>query len=403
MAMSSAASLILKTPQLRVTVLTLMCYAATMASTMPFQSVIGIKELGLSDTAFSGFMFAAAVMNVVASVWLGAMSDSISNRKALILGLTLCGILGYGLIYAYPSKHIFIICMVTLVPLARAAYSILFGGLRRELHDQDTATIASVNSTARAAFILAWIIAPGVIGWWLKDSASLLPAFLIACIASVAILVIYGSFGHPAQTMKQEKTGFLASLALIATPVIMLRVFVIALGSGAHSLHSMLHPLIMTGPAHGTTADVGIYAGLLAGLEIPFMLLWTRVANKKSINFALMLALLVYAIYAVLMSVASQPWHLYAIAILNSCGAAAVLSLPVTAFQDMLKDRPGLATSLVPVMTFTGSLMSSAGFALGTWITDYSGTALVIAAMCAYGAAGLFWTERHERDRTPAP
>ncbi len=398
--MPSATSLILKTPQLRVTVLTLMCYAATMASTMPFQSVIGIKELGLTDTAFSLFMFAAAVMNVVASVWLGAMSDAISNRKMLILGLSLCGVLGYGLIYSLPSKYTFIICMITFVPVARVAYTILFGSLRRELLDADPATIGSVNSTTRAAFTLAWIIAPGVIGWWLKDSATLLPAFLIACIASVAILVIYGSFGHPAQSMKQDKTSFLTSLKLIATPAIMLRVFVIALGSGAHSLHSILHPLIMTGPAHGTTADVGIYAGLLAGLEIPFMLLWARVASQKSINFALMLALLVYAIYAVLMSFASQPWHLYAIAILNSCGAAAVLSLPVTAFQDMLKDRPGLATSLVPVMSFTGSLMSSAGFALGTGITDYAGTALVIAAMCACGAAGLFWTERVD---TPAP
>jgi hypothetical protein len=100
------------------------------------------------------------------------------------------------------------------------------------------------------------------------------------------------------------------------------------------------------------------------------------------------------------MSVASQPWHLYAIAILNSCGAAAVLSLPVTAFQDMLKDRPGLATSLVPVMTFTGSLISSAGFAIGTWVTNYSGTALVIAAMCLAGATGLY---RLEHTPTESP
>ncbi len=402
-AMSSATSLILKNPQLRITTLSLMCYAATIASTTPFQSVIGIREFGISDTGFALLMFASAIVNVVTSVWLGSVSDMISSRKALIVALSACGVLGYGLIFAVPSKLVFMACMLVLVPVARVAYSLLFGGLRRELNEAPAATIASVNATARAVVASVWIVVPGLVGWWLKDSPSLLPAFLVASATSLGIVLIYGSLGKPAQTMQQEKTGFLASLALIATAPIILRVLVIALGSGAHTLHSTLHPLIMTGPAHGTTRDIGIYAGLLAALEIPFMLVWARVANWKSINFALMLALLVYAIYAVLMSFASAPWHLYAIAVLNSCGAAAVLSLPVTAFQDLMKDRPGLATSLVPVMTFTGSLISSAGFALGTWITGYSGTAFVIVALCLTGAAGLFWLERPAAAPADAP
>jgi predicted MFS family arabinose efflux permease len=389
--MPSATSLILKTPQLRVTVISFMCYAATVASTTPYQSIIGIKELGIGNSAFAAFMFASATINVIASVRLGALSDMISSRKALILSLTACGVVGYGLIFALPSKFVFLTCMLTFVPVA---YTILFGGLRRELEGEAAGTIAAVNSTARASFALSWIIVPGLVGWWLKDSASLMPAFLMACAASAMILVVYGLFGHPARTTPQVKSGFLASLSLVATAPILLRVMAIAFGSAAHTLHSTLHPLIMTGPAHGTTRDVGIYAGLLAALEIPFMLFWSRMAQARSTGFALSLALLVYAVYAVLMSFASVPWHLYAIAILNSCGAAAVLSLPISYFQDLLKDRPGLASSLVPVMSFTGSLIGSAGFAFATWVSDYSGTALVIAALCLAGAAGLFWIER---------
>jgi MFS family permease len=149
----------------------------------------------------------------------------------------------------------------------------------------------------------------------------------------------------------------------------------------------------MTGPAGGTKADVGIYAGLLAALEIPFMLFWSWYAGKSSISKALATALLIYTVYAVLMAFASTPWHLYAMGVLNSAGAAAVLSLPLSAFQNLFQDRPGLGTSLLPVMSFIGGVLSSAGFAIGTWVGGYSGTAFVIAALCLFGAFSLFALE----------
>ncbi len=392
--MSTATALILKSPQIRIIVLALLGYSATIASTIPYQSVIGIKELGISNQAFAAFMFAGAIVNVAAAVSLGALSDLVRNRKPLVMLLAACGIAGYGMVYLVPTKLVFILAMLTLIPMARAAFSLLFGSVRHEMRDATPDEVTAVNSTVRATYAASWVVIPGLVGWWLASAPSLIPAFLIASLAALFTFFLYGLFGHPAPTTGEKKSGFLASLRLIATAPVMIRVLIIAIGSGAHTLHSTLHPLIMTGPAHGTTRDVGIYAGLLAGLEIPFMLFWSRVARARSTSFALTAALLVYALYAVLMSFATAPWHLYAIAILNSCGAAAVLSLPISAFQDMLKDRPGLATSLVPVMTFTGSMIGSAGFAFGTWVSDYSGTALVIVTLCLAGAAGLFLTER---------
>jgi MFS family permease len=124
------------------------------------------------------------------------------------------------------------------------------------------------------------------------------------------------------------------------------------------------------------------------------MLLWANVASRYGLLKAMASALCIYAFYAVLMAFASAPWHLFAIAVLNSAGAAAVLSLPVSAFQELFNDRPGLGTSLVPVMSFIGSVLSSAGFALGTVLSDYSGSAFVISAMCLMGVACLVLLER---------
>jgi Na+/melibiose symporter-like transporter len=383
-------------PLIRTTTLCTVWYGVTMASTTPFQAIIGIREFGMGDQDFAVFMFAAAVINMVSAVSLGALSDMISARKTLILALAMAGMAGYGLIYFSASKTVFIVCMLTVIPLARSLYSLLAGSMRRELDHLSPAEMTSVNSSARAIFALAWILVPGLTAWWLKDSPTMLPSFLVASVASLLITLTYGFQVLPEATpAKSGRLAFFASLALLATGPIIIRVLIVSAGSAAHTLHSTLHPLIMTGPAGGTMRDVGIYAGMLAALEIPFMLFWAWVAQRRSIEFALGVALLAYAVYSVLLFFVSVPWHLYAIGILNSCGAAAVLSLPVSYFQDLIKDRPGLSTSLLPIMGFVGGLMSAGGFALGTAVSGYSGTALMIGILCMAGAVGLLLLERH--------
>jgi MFS transporter, SET family, sugar efflux transporter len=393
--MFSALPLIASTPALRTATLCLLCFGVSLSSTIPYQSLIGIKELGMSDGDFAAFMFAVAIVSVVVSVALGILSDLVANRKLLVLGLAGLGTVGYGIVWLFPSPLVFIATMLTALPLTRALFSVLFGGIRRDLEGHSADDITRVNSSIRATYALSWIVVPGAAAWALRDSPTLLPVFLVASAANALLFLIYALFAPPSGTAKPAAGGgFLSSLSLLASWPLLLRIFIIALGSGAHTLHSALHPLIMTDVAGGTTQHVGLYAGALAALEIPFMFMWAEVARRRSIGTALMLALLVYAAYCGLLGFATAPWHMFAIAILNGCGAAAVLSLPISYFQDLFADRPGLGTSLVPVMTFTGGLIGSAGFALGTAVSGYSGTAFVVGAMCLAGAAGLALLER---------
>jgi MFS family permease len=382
----------------RITTLSLLACGVTVSATMPYQSLYAVKELGMTDAVFSLFMFAVSVMSVICAVSLGALSDGMTNRKPLVLWLAACGVLGYGLIYWSANMVVFMILMLTLVPLTRAVFSLLFSGIRRELDGFEKGDATAVNSMLRAIFALSWILVPGIVAWWLKDSPTLAPIYLVAAIASLVILAAYSTITHSKAAMPDaNRLSFFATLKLLDSGSILIRILIVALGNGAHALHSALHPLIMTGPVGGTIRDVGIFAGLLAALEIPFMLFWAHVAQRRSISFALSAALLIYSVYAVLLSFATAPWQLFALGILNSCGAAAVLSLPMSYFQDMIADRPGLSTSLVQVMIFVGAMMSSAGFALGTALGDYSSTAWIIALMSLAGAIGLILLERKNR------
>lgn len=382
----------------RSTGLCLIAYGISVSATLPYQSLYAVKELGMSGPAFALLMSAVSVASVAAAVGLGAVSDTLRDRRPLVRALALVGALGYGAIWLGQSAAIYVAAMLALVPLSRAVTPLLFSGLRRELSELRSGQIIAVNSLLRTLLAGAWVVTPAFAAWWVSGSKSLAAVFLIAAAASFAVFLAYLTMPAPhANAEPAARLPFSGLMRLIGSPPVLLRVLAISLGSGAHALHGLLHPLIMTGPAHGSLQDVGLFAGMLAGLEIPFMLAWAEVARHRSVGFALTASLCIYCVYAVLLSGASAPWHLYALGILNSCGAAAILSLPMSYFQDLFEDRPGLGSSLVPVVSFFGGLISAAGFALGTMLGGYLQSALIVSALCAAGALLIARADRLQR------
>jgi MFS transporter, SET family, sugar efflux transporter len=91
-------SIILRNPAIRAATIALMCHGITVAALIPFQSVIGIDHFGMSNAGYSVFMFAAALLNVIAALLLGVFSDSLKDRRALIIFLACCGVAGYGIV-----------------------------------------------------------------------------------------------------------------------------------------------------------------------------------------------------------------------------------------------------------------------------------------------------------------
>ncbi|MFY8098909.1 MAG: MFS transporter, partial [Allorhizobium sp.] len=74
--------------------------------------------------------------------------------------------------------------------------------------------------------------------------------------------------------------------------------------------------------------------------------------------------------------------------------AAALLSLPITYFQDLFPTRPGLGTAFMPINAFLGNAVSAATFAVGAHFFGYSGTAWLGLALAIVGVAGLLAVDR---------
>jgi hypothetical protein len=59
---------VFRNPTIRVSMLAIFAYGFAGAATSPYQSVIGIRELGLSNGIYSALIFAAAAVNVIVSI-----------------------------------------------------------------------------------------------------------------------------------------------------------------------------------------------------------------------------------------------------------------------------------------------------------------------------------------------
>ncbi|MDR6663954.1 MFS transporter [Rhizobium sp. 1399] len=403
--MPSSFSSIIRDSRIRIPTVTLVALAFTYASTVPYQSIIGISELGMSDGAYSALVFFAAVVNVAISLTLGIWSDRLTERRPLVLALSIAGIIGFGSIAVIHSPTIFIFSVLFLVPMSNSTYSLLFASVRARTNQLARSEAVAITSTVRALYSGSWAVAPGLVGLALVTSPSMTPAYGVAAVASLICFCLYFFFAPgngPVRETIPNQPGFFASLKRVFAPDVFIRVFVMSLLLGLQRLNGMVSPLIVVHSIGGSVVDVGFLSGLTAFLEMPFMMMWGLVQRRFHTVHVLASGTVLYCLYLVLLGFATAPWQLYALLGLNACGAAAILSLPITYLQDLIADRPGLGSSLISLNTFIGIGVAAGVFALGTAVTDYSGTAFVGAAVGIVAILILLYLESGSRMRQPA-
>ncbi len=403
--MPSSFSSIIRDSRIRIPTVTLVALAFTYASTVPYQSIIGISELGMSDGAYSALVFFAAVVNVAISLTLGIWSDRLTERRPLVLALSIAGMIGFGSIALIHSPTVFIFSVLFLVPMSNSTYSLLFASVRARTNQLARSEAVAITSTVRALYSGSWAVAPGLVGLALVTSPSMTPAYGVAAVASLICFCLYFFFAPgngPVRETIPNQPGFFASLKRVFAPDVFIRVFVMSLLLGLQRLNGMVSPLIVVHSIGGSVVDVGFLSGLTAFLEMPFMMMWGLVQRRFHTVHVLASGTVLYCLYLVLLGFATAPWQLYALLGLNACGAAAILSLPITYLQDLIADRPGLGSSLISLNTFIGIGVAAGVFALGTAVTDYSGTAFVGAAVGIVAILILLYLESGSRMRQPA-
>lgn len=379
-------------PTVRTSMLAIFAFGFSGATTSPYQSVVGIKELGLGDGAYSAIMASAAAVNVLVSLLVGNFADRLGEYRRMMLVVCLFGILGYGAIYLVPTQAVFVGAALLVLPVYGALNSLLFANVRAVTRDMPGETIAEVNSGVRAMISLSWVLVPGLTGVLLAQSSTMLPAYLFAALAVVACLGLI-AFAmpkvKPTEMLVINHMSYWAALAHVMSPRIAVRVLAVALVTGMLHVNGVVQPLIVVGPAGGKVSDIGVLVGIVALLEVAFILVLGRVVRRFGAMPVLAAGTGLYVLYLILLGLSSAPWHLYALTLISGAGAAALISIPITYLQDLIADRPGLGSALISVNMFLSAGLGALLFALGTAVGTYSLASIIGGAAGAIGISLL--------------
>ena len=121
-----AFTLILRHPTLRLISLVMALLGLHNASVYPYQSLIAIERIGLSEQAFSLMLVLASVAAVTTSVMFGVFSDQRGHRRRLAVITCLCSTAGIAMILLRPGPLTFWIGQGILLPMAWSIYGQLF-------------------------------------------------------------------------------------------------------------------------------------------------------------------------------------------------------------------------------------------------------------------------------------
>ncbi|MCZ8179506.1 MAG: MFS transporter [Rhizobium sp.] len=396
--MSSSFRQIAARPQLVLLSIMIFVQGCAYGATLPYLGVTAIGALGMSDQAYSALTVVASIMTVTISVSLGILSDGMSDRRRMIALLGIAGTIGYGAIFLFPTIPVFVIATAFVIPFAQAVHSLLFASARIETADLSQQDAAAVNTVVRAFMSASWVVMPAILGLVLAQSANMIGAWGAA--ATCTLLIATASVLLLAPPKEQKQAGgtsgaaFREALRELIRADMLVRMIAMAAVTGTTRLAGTIWPLILTLELGGSTRDVGFIAALIAFIEIPFMLIAASLLKRFSLLVLIVASALLYGLHMVGFAFASEPWHFYALALPGAATAAALLSLPITYFQDLFPTRPGLGTAFMPINAFLGNAVSAATFAVGAHFFGYSGTAWLGLALAIVGVAGLLAVDR---------
>jgi SET family sugar efflux transporter-like MFS transporter len=337
-------------------------------------------EVGATPLMIGLFFAGRAVMEIASDLVVGAMSDRIGSRRALLALCSLLSAVG-ALSYAvFRDYYLLFAAAAVFFGIGSACFSQLFA-YTREFADNRAMNATFFNSALRSVTSLAWIVGPPL-GFLLIDVRGFGTLFLTA---SALYLAAGALCLWRLPDLRVEQGGAAAgspyrgigrrSALLMAAVVLLLAV---------NSIYQIDIALFVTKDLHFAAGFTGVLLGVASALEIPVMMyLGSRAERFGKWRLVLVGACCAVLFFAALPNVHSA-WLLVLLQLPNAVWTSIVLSIPVTILQDAMADRVGAASALYSSSFKAGILLG--GATAGT-VTQWAGFTDVFWACALLSAA----------------
>lgn len=390
-------SIVLRNPTLRLVALTVLGVGAVNASLYPYQSLVAVQRVGLSEAAFSLVLVVAAVTGVAAALTAGIVTDRKARRRPAALlacGAALAGPLA---MWLHPSPVTLILCHGLLIPASASLYGQAFALARlacADLADQRDGIIATLRALLSLAFVATMLLWSAAF----SAGADVMAVYPVATVTALCLFALLWAFwpkdGRGKWEDQPSGLSVMQALGELAQPSVLIRVALLGAIAAGPVLYLALAPLVFDAAAGRDAADVALYVGMVAGWEVPFMLLLALALRHLSRGMLIALGAAVYAAHVVLMPVLVGTPLIWAVPVLAGIGGAAILTLPLSYLQDLLSARPGTASALLAVQKVVGDTLAAAAFAIGTLVPGYTLAAVLGGGVMVGGAVALMVLDR---------
>ncbi|WP_405014573.1 sugar efflux transporter [Kitasatospora sp. NBC_01539] len=311
-------------------------------------------EVGVTPLLIGLFFAGRAVMEIVSDLVVGAMSDRIGNRRAL---LAICSLLsGIGALCFAGLRNYYLLFAAAAVffGIGSACFSQLFA-YTREFADNRAMNPTFFNSALRSVTSLAWIVGPPL-GFLLIDVRGFPTLFLTAA----ALYTAAGAlclWWLPNLRVESGDASAGSPYRGIGGQMLLLMIAVVLL-LAVNSIYQINIALFVTKDLGFDAGFTGIMLGTASALEVPVMMYLGSRAERFGKWRLVTAGALCAVVFFSLLPLADEKWMLIVLQLPNAAWTAVVLSIPVTILQDAMADRVGAASALY-------SSSFKAGIALG--------------------------------------
>lgn len=393
----TALGIVLKTPVFRMLASVIGLIGVFNAAVFPYQSLIGIETLGLSEPQFALVMVLASVCGVSATVLIGIMADQKANRRRMALISSVVGLAGAALMVGLPTAATFALAHGVLIPVAGSLFSQAFA-LNRLASEGLPEHREGVQAAIRAAMSATFLVMLVLLNLAMTAGLGVMAVYAMGTAASVALVaLIWVQWPRDGATRWQDAPSGLRlsqALAEIVRPHVALRVLCLGAVMSSGMLYMVLVSLVFDAASGRGPAAVALYVGLVAGWEVPAMLVLPRLVAHLPRARVLVAGTAIYISHLVFLPVLAESAWLWALTIAAGIGGTAMLIIPLTYYQDLMQGRPGTAASLMAVQKLVGDILAAAAFAIGTAIGSYGLTAAIGGGIAMAGALGLWLADR---------
>ena len=352
-----------------------------------------MREFGLGDRGYAALLVVSTAVSVAASVYVGIRADQTANRRGMALRACLLALAGAAMMTVAPNVWVFVAAHGLILPLSSTLFGQIFAQARLAAQAYPDDQRDGIMATIRALFALPFVVVLPL--WSLAFAAGaqvrwVYPACLILAAAMTLLTWRRWPQGMGAQD-RPSGLSFRAALHELAHPALALRVLALGAVNAGGTIYMALIGLVLIPEIGRGTADVALYAGLVAGAEVPFMLAIPLISGRIRRTRLILIGAAIYGIHVVgLPLLAASAW-LWVMILPAAMGGALILTLPIAYLQDLLADRPGTGAALMALQRLTGDILAAACFVIGTALWGYSLVAILGATV---GILAALWLHK---------